>query len=78
MMNGGMMGSGMGFGMLLGMLFWIILVVGIVFLVVWVVQKRSGGGPSGTHESALDILKKRYAKGELTKEEFAEKKRDIL
>lgn len=78
MMNGGMMGSGMGFGMLFGMLFWIILVVGIVFLVVWIVQKRVGGGHPGTHESALDILKKRYAKGELTKEEFAEKKRDIL
>ncbi len=78
MMNGGLMGNGMGFGMLLGMLFWIILVVGIVFLVVWIVQRSGGGRLSGTHESALDILKKRYAKGELTKEEFAEKKRDIL
>jgi putative membrane protein len=52
--------------------------VGIVFLVVWVVQKAIGTGPAGPNESALDLLKKRYAKGEITKEEFEEKKRDIL
>ena len=74
----GMMGNGMGLGMLFGMVFWIILVVGIVFLVVWVVQKAIGTGPAGPNESALDLLKKRYAKGEITKEEFEEKKRDIL
>jgi len=39
------------------------------------------GQPYGEHpasENALDILKKRYAKGEITREEFEQMKKDIL
>ncbi len=41
-------------------------------------------GPRGQHrdrgdsETALEILKKRYAKGEITKEEFSQMKKDIV
>jgi putative membrane protein len=58
--------------------FWIAVIVGIVFLIRWLVlSTRSGshGTPSG--DSALEILKRRYARGEINKEEFEAKKRDL-
>jgi putative membrane protein len=78
MMDNDITGGWMGISMLFGIVFWILVIVGIVFLVVWVVQKAMGGGGGGTERSALEILKKRYASGEISKEEFEEKKRDLL
>jgi putative membrane protein len=78
MMGNGMMGmmnTGM---MLLYMILWILIIVGIVLLVIWAVKKARESGHSVFGESVLDILKKRYARGEITKEEYEEKKRDIL
>jgi putative membrane protein len=79
----GMMGDwGMGwFGGILMIIFWILIIVGVVFLIKWLVH--STGGVSGlTHHDfsakALDILKERYARGEINKEEFEEKKKDLL
>ena len=58
--------------------------VAIILFVVWVVRElslgnRKGGGGSGTDggKTALDILKERYAKGELTKEQFEAMKKEI-
>lgn len=63
-----------------GWLFWII----VVLLVIWIVRGseqrrywRHYGQQFPQHETALDILKKRYAKGEITKEEFDRMKRDL-
>jgi len=73
MMGWGSMG---GFGMFFMALFWIAVVVAIVLLVLWIV--RSGIGPKGRGEdSAMDILRKRYARGEISKKEFEERKKDI-
>jgi putative membrane protein len=62
-------------GGIMMLVFWVAVVVGIVFLVKWIVD------PSRTNqrsdESPLEILKRGYAAGEITKEEFEEKKRDL-
>lgn len=76
MMDGNMMSTvGMGAGALLMILFWIFVVAGMALLVVWMAGKMVGGG--SPRESALEMLKKRYARGEISKEEFEEKRRDI-
>jgi putative membrane protein len=73
-----MMGYGGGWSMGIFMLvFWVAVIVGIAFLVKWVVA-QSGGGSHGGSESPLDILKRRYARGEIDKAEFEEKKKDLL
>jgi putative membrane protein len=64
----GMMG---GYG---GGLMWIVLLVAIVLVIFFVMRWAKPGGAGETH---LDILKKRYAKGELTKEEYDQKKKDL-
>lgn len=56
-------------------------VVGIVYLVRGISRRgwsgRSGPDEAGRHETALDILEKRYARGEITKEQFEEMKRTL-
>lgn len=69
-------GWGMGFGMISVVLFWVLVILGIVILVKWITASSSGAGQVPT-KTALDILKERYARGEVGREEFEQKKRDI-
>jgi putative membrane protein len=69
---------GMGIGMLFMLLLGIITIVGIVFLVKWVLDQVTTRHRETPEDSALDILKKRYAWGEINKDEYEEKKKDLL
>jgi putative membrane protein len=59
---------------LTGITFLAMLIVGVVAGVRWLLAQESRGHGG---ETALDILKRRYARGDLTKEEFEVRKRDI-
>jgi putative membrane protein len=84
----GGMGYGDGWGgggwmMLFGGVFWVILLVVGVAAVAWMVRGPWHGGHDAharieRGSSGLDILEERYARGELGRDEFLQKKRDIL
>ena len=80
MMNGMMNGMGMMvwgvFSFLLGLLLIFLFVVVVVAAVKWLWGQQTPFGV-GRKESALDILKKRYARGEIAREEFERMKREI-
>jgi putative membrane protein len=78
----GMMGPGMmsGFGwMWLIPIFWIVFLGLIIWAIVASVRKsnESKDPDSSKADSALEVLKKRYARGEIKKEEYEEKKKDL-
>jgi putative membrane protein len=65
------------FGMGIGWIVWFVIIV----IIVWVVFQLKSNNPRHfgmSNETPLDILKKRYAKGEITKEEFERMKKDLM
>ena len=56
--------------------FWLAVLVAVILLIRWLIQSKPG--EQSQPENSLEILKKRYARGEIDKEEFEQKKRDLL
>ncbi len=77
MMTGFGMGFG-GFGFIFMALFWIVIIGAGIWLLSNLFPKNNGtpSRPSD-NETALDILKQRYARGELTKEEYESMRHDL-
>lgn len=79
-----MMGFGMGFGVI-GLLFMLLFWIGLILLAVWLVRvvfsgisrNTSSTPPSKKSSSALEILAQRYARGEITREQYEIMKEDI-
>ena len=57
--------------------FWLLILIGIIAVIAGAVQGGSGVSASPSRETALDILRKRYARGEIGKEEFEEKRKGL-
>jgi putative membrane protein len=67
-------GGWMWVGMVLMVVFW----VAVIALIVWAVRSFSGRMPAGSGGSnALDIARQRYAKGEITKGQYDQMKKDL-
>lgn len=82
--DGGPWGPGMmhwGMGWIWGIVmivFWILLIALLIILIRHIIYRERVQPPEREEkESALDILKKRYARGEIDKEEFDRKKIDL-
>ncbi|MCL5027311.1 MAG: SHOCT domain-containing protein [Chloroflexi bacterium] len=76
-------GYGYGFGwwgVVMGiamLVFWALVIAGIVLLVVWAVRQARPVGPGAGGNRALDILQERYARGEITKDQYDQMRRDL-
>ena len=72
---GWMWGLGMGFGALMMLAFWGVLIVGLVLLVRWLSGAMVHGG--STAESPREILKRRYARGEIDQPTYQRMLREV-
>lgn len=72
-------GYGYGYGPL-HMIVWVVILIAVIVGVVWLV--RSLAVPGAHHlprrSGGLDVLEERYARGELNRDEYLQKKKDIL
>jgi putative membrane protein len=70
----GMMGP---FGGLIGLLFNLAILIGIVVLIVWAVKRFSSGSPAQDVQSPREILQARYARGEITRDQYQQILQDL-
>lgn len=81
-----MMGGAGWLGVLLMLLFWALIIAGIVVLILWILRSSRGHGthsgasqPPGAvgHDEAAAIARRRFASGEITKDQYDEIMRSL-
>lgn len=73
---------GMGFGVMFMILFWALVILGIVALIRWLVRESQAGREQDGRavprdKSPLEIVQERYARGEIDRAEFEQKRQDL-
>ena len=58
-------------------LVWVVIAAAVVLGIIALVRHNNSGMITGSHRTPLDIAKERYARGEITKEEFERIKQDL-
>ncbi len=78
--------GGMAIMMLIGLAFMVLFWGGIILLIVWAIRQMSGprretmvapGPPAASQSRPLEIARERYARGEITKEQYEQIKKDL-
>ena len=72
MMTGEYGWFGHGFGGLFMVLVWVLVIAGFVVLIKWM-----SSAPASRRETPLDVLKARYARGEINKKEYERMRREL-
>ncbi len=74
----GYMFGGMGLWMVFGFVLFVLFWGGIIWLIVWAVKKATDRGGTGyANGNAIEIARARYARGEITREQFEQIKKDL-
>ena len=58
--------------------FWMLIFGGLIALIVWGINRLTRHDTAKVKNNALDLAKERYARGEISKEEFEQIKKDLL
>ncbi len=74
MMMGYWLGGNGRIGIIINLVISVVLIIGVVFLIIWIVKRLSNNNSdrdlNNTTPFVIEIVKKRYTKGEITREEF--------
>ena len=69
--------DGMGWWWIFGGIWMFIIWGGLIALIIWGISRLTGHGWSGRNKNPMDTARERYARGELSKEEFEQIKKDL-